>query len=44
MNYTKKLPQVATPGVFGLNDNADITKDQKETALLLETIQKTQVC
>lgn len=41
--YTKNLPLLTKPGVFGLHDNADITKDQQETDTLLTYTLKTQV-
>lgn len=41
--YTKGLPLLTKPGVFGLHENADITKDQQETDTLLTYTLKTQV-
>lgn len=43
MAYTKSLPLLTKPNVFGLHDNADITKDQQETDTLLSYTLKTQV-
>lgn len=43
MTFTKGLPLLTKPGVFGLHDNADITKDQQETDTLLTYTLKTQV-
>lgn len=43
MTYIKELPVIAKPGVFGLHENADIVKDQKETDSLLTNALKTQV-
>lgn len=44
MAYTKALPTITKPGIFGLHDNADITKEQQETDSLLKNTLKTQVC
>jgi dynein heavy chain len=41
--YTQSLPPMASPGVFGMHQNADITKDQKETTVIFTSILMTQV-
>jgi len=38
LNYVKSLPIISNPEVFGLHENADITKDNKETNLLFTSI------
>lgn len=43
VNHTMSFPLTPTPKVFGMNDNADIKKDQKETNTLFEGILLTQV-
>lgn len=43
MLYSKNLPIITKPGIFGLHDNADISKDQQETNTLLLNTLKTQV-
>ncbi|XP_057653134.1 dynein axonemal heavy chain 3 [Diorhabda carinulata] len=42
LEYIRSLPINAQPEVFGLHENADITKDNQETSLLLHGILLTQ--
>lgn len=42
--FTRNLPAITKPGVYGLHENADITKDQQETDVLLDHTLQTQVC
>lgn len=43
IEHVKRFPLLASPEVFGLHENADITKDQQEVDLLLSSIRSTQV-
>lgn len=43
VTYTRKLPIITEPSVFGMNENADILKDQRETDLLFSSLLLTQV-
>ncbi|OQR93149.1 dynein heavy chain [Achlya hypogyna] len=40
--FIESLPLVAPPNVFGLHDNATITKDQNETTILCTNVLRTQ--
>ncbi|TMW55097.1 hypothetical protein Poli38472_013859 [Pythium oligandrum] len=42
IKYIESLPLVAPPGVFGLHDNATITKDQNQTIKLCSDVLLTQ--
>lgn len=43
LEYVKSFPLATAPSVFGMNENADIIKDQQETMLMLSSILATQV-
>ena len=42
IDYIDKLPVVATPDVFGLHDNATLTRDQNDTNALLNAVLDTE--
>ena len=42
IDYIDALPLVATPDVFGLHDNATLTRDQNDTSSLLNSIVDTE--
>lgn len=42
MDYINSLPLISQPEVFGFHENADITKDLKETNQLLDSLMLTQ--
>nr|XP_012232176.1 PREDICTED: dynein heavy chain 7, axonemal-like isoform X1 [Linepithema humile] len=42
LEYTRKLPIITEASVFGMNENADILKDQRETNLLFSSLLLTQ--
>ena len=41
LRYIDSLPISASPEAFGLNQNADITKDQNDTALMFQSLVST---
>ena len=42
IDYISTLPLIASPEVYGLHENADITKDIKDTNMLLDSLMSTQ--
>ena len=43
LDYVRSFPMTTAPSVFGMNENADIIKDQQETTLMLSSLLATQV-
>jgi hypothetical protein len=43
IEFIEELPAITKPEAFGLHENADITKDQKEADELLSAVEATQV-
>lgn len=43
LTFTRELPQISPPSIFGFHANADIMKDQQETDMLLSHTLLTQV-
>jgi dynein heavy chain len=43
IEFIKELPAITKPKAFGLHENVDITKDQKEADELLSAVEATQV-
>lgn len=43
MEYIQELPLITRPTIFGMNENADLIKEQQESAILLTSILSTQV-
>lgn len=43
LEYIRSFPMATAPSVFGMNDNADIIKDQQETTSMLSSLLATQV-
>lgn len=43
LEYVKSLPMTTAPSIFGMNENADIIKDQQETHLMFTSLITTQV-
>ncbi|KOX76420.1 Dynein heavy chain 7, axonemal [Melipona quadrifasciata] len=42
LDYIRSFPMTTAPSVFGMNENADIIKDQQETTLMLSSLLATQ--
>ncbi|XP_063980239.1 dynein axonemal heavy chain 7-like [Diachasmimorpha longicaudata] len=42
LDYVRELPMITGPSVFGMNDNADIIKDQQESEIMIASILLTQ--
>lgn len=43
IDFIQELPSITRPTVFGLNDNADLVKEQQESDVILTSVLSTQV-
>lgn len=44
VDYIQELPSITRPSIFGMNENADLIKEQQESDILLTSVLSTQVC
>lgn len=43
LEYIQELPLINHPSIFGMNENADLIKEQQESDCLLTSVLSTQV-
>jgi len=43
IDYIQELPLITRPTIFGMNENADLIKEQQESDILLTSVLSTQV-